>query len=84
MTDLISSFLQLVPREVGQSYIISIGTTLIATAHALWLVIRIRPQVIICNDPGTCIPLCASGFPFKVCITHVTYIQYSADYSHLE
>ncbi|RRT54701.1 hypothetical protein B296_00032978 [Ensete ventricosum] len=60
-------------REVGQSYIISIGTTLIATAHALWLVIRIRPQVIICNDPGTCIPLCASGFPFKVCITHVTY-----------
>ncbi|RZR86989.1 hypothetical protein BHM03_00014295 [Ensete ventricosum] len=65
-------------REVGQSYIISIGTTLIATAHALWLVIRIRPQVIICNDPGTCIPLCASGFPFKLLglgWSHIFYIE---------
>ncbi|CAN1299216.1 UDP-N-acetylglucosamine transferase subunit ALG14 homolog [Linum perenne] len=53
-------------REVGQSYITSIGTTLIAIAHALWLMLRIRPEVILCNGPGTCIPLCMIAFLFKV------------------
>ncbi|KAB1215357.1 UDP-N-acetylglucosamine transferase subunit ALG14 [Morella rubra] len=53
-------------REVGQSYLTSIWTTLIATAHALWLMTKIRPQVILCNGPGTCVPLCAIAFFFKV------------------
>ncbi|XP_062219960.1 uncharacterized protein LOC133919553 [Phragmites australis] len=53
-------------REVGQSYITSIATTLLATLHAMWLVIRIRPQVIFCNGPGTCFPLCVSAFVLKV------------------
>ncbi|XP_043707239.1 UDP-N-acetylglucosamine transferase subunit ALG14-like [Telopea speciosissima] len=53
-------------REVGQSYLTSVGTTLIATAHALWLVAKIRPHVILCNGPGTCIPLCVVAFTFKV------------------
>ncbi|KAK4733124.1 hypothetical protein R3W88_007385 [Solanum pinnatisectum] len=55
-------------REVGQSYITSVGTTLVAIAHALWLMIKIRPQVILCNGPGTCIPLCVIAFLFKVCL----------------
>jgi hypothetical protein len=33
-------------REVGQSYITSIVTKLLATSHGMWLVIRIRPQVV--------------------------------------
>lgn len=53
-------------REVGQSYLTSIGTTLIAMAHALWVTFKIRPQVVLCNGPGTCIPLCAAAFLFKV------------------
>ncbi|GAB2213784.1 hypothetical protein Droror1_Dr00018099 [Drosera rotundifolia] len=53
-------------REVGQSYVTSVGTTLVAIAHALWLIIKTRPQVIICNGPGTCIPLCLIAFFFKV------------------
>ncbi|KAH6790242.1 UDP-N-acetylglucosamine transferase subunit ALG14-like protein [Perilla frutescens var. frutescens] len=53
-------------REVGQSYITSVGTTLAALVHALWLMMKIRPQVILCNGPGTCIPLCAIAFVFKV------------------
>ncbi|KAM7500642.1 hypothetical protein LguiA_025056 [Lonicera macranthoides] len=53
-------------REVGQSYITSIGTTFIALAHALWLMIKLRPQVILCNGPGTCIPLCVIASIFKV------------------
>ncbi|KAL9224957.1 hypothetical protein vseg_000932 [Gypsophila vaccaria] len=53
-------------REVGQSYITSVFTTLIAIVHGIWLMIKMRPEVIICNGPGTCIPLCAIAFVFKV------------------
>lgn len=63
-------------REVGQSYITSVGTTLIALAHALWLMIKIRPHVILCNGPGTCIPLCVISFIFKVFGIRWSYIFY--------
>ncbi|XP_026449149.1 UDP-N-acetylglucosamine transferase subunit ALG14-like isoform X1 [Papaver somniferum] len=53
-------------REVGQSYLTSIWTTLVALVHALLLMIKIRPQVILCNGPGTCFPLCVIAFVFKV------------------
>ncbi|KAJ6775877.1 GLYCOSYL TRANSFERASE-RELATED [Salix koriyanagi] len=62
-----TQFLQIYrSREVGQSYITSIGTTFLALVHALWLMIRIRPQVVLCNGPGTCVPLCVIAFLFKV------------------
>ncbi|XP_020590783.1 UDP-N-acetylglucosamine transferase subunit ALG14 homolog [Phalaenopsis equestris] len=53
-------------REVGQSYLTSIYTTLVAILHALWLMLQFRPEVIICNGPGTCIPICLVAFIFKV------------------
>ncbi|XP_050368311.1 uncharacterized protein LOC126786510 [Argentina anserina] len=62
-----SRFMQIYrSREVGQSYITSVLTTSIAIGHALWLMLRIRPQVILCNGPGTCVPLCVIAFLFKV------------------
>lgn len=63
-------------REVGQSYITSVGTTLYAIAHAFWLMLKIRPQVILCNGPGTCIPICAIAFIFKVLGIRWSYIFY--------
>ncbi|KAL3676937.1 hypothetical protein R1sor_026885 [Riccia sorocarpa] len=53
-------------REVGQSYITSVGTTLLAMAHAFYLAFSIRPDLIICNGPGTCLPVCIAGFVLKV------------------
>ena len=45
--DKIAQFMQIYrSREVGQSYFTSVWTTLIATLHALWLMIKIRPQVV--------------------------------------
>ncbi|WOL13239.1 hypothetical protein Cni_G22008 [Canna indica] len=74
-----SQFMQIYrSREVGQSYITSVGTTLIAMAHALWLTLTIRPQVIICNGPGTCVPLCVSAFIFKLLglgWSHIFYVE---------
>lgn len=62
-----SQFMQIYrSREVGQSYVTSVWTTLIAMAHAVWLTLKLRPQVIICNGPGTCIPLCSAAFIFKM------------------
>ncbi|XXG74293.1 hypothetical protein AAC387_Pa07g3054 [Persea americana] len=63
-------------REVGQSYLTSVGTTLVAIVHALWLVFKIKPQVVICNGPGTCIPLCAAAFLQKVVGIKWSYIFY--------
>ncbi|XP_024521168.1 UDP-N-acetylglucosamine transferase subunit ALG14 homolog [Selaginella moellendorffii] len=53
-------------REVGQSYLTSVVTTLMAIAHALWVVFRIRPDVVLCNGPGTCLPVCVAAFLLKV------------------
>ncbi|XP_008225350.1 PREDICTED: UDP-N-acetylglucosamine transferase subunit ALG14 homolog [Prunus mume] len=62
-----SQFMQIYrSREVGQSYITSVWTTLIALSHGFWLMLRIRPQVILCNGPGTCVPLCVIAFLFKI------------------
>ncbi|KAI3828790.1 hypothetical protein L1987_02900 [Smallanthus sonchifolius] len=63
-------------REVGQSYITSVGTTLLALGHALWLMVKVRPHVILCNGPGTCIPICAIAFIFKVLGIRWSYIFY--------
>lgn len=60
-------------REVGQSYLTSLFTTIYALFHAMGLVIRIRPQLLLCNGPGTCVPLVLAawmirilGFPCKL------------------
>ena len=44
-------------REVGQSYISSIFTTLWSFIIALYYVAVIRPDLLLCNGPGTCLPV---------------------------
>jgi len=53
-------------REVGQSYLTSIWTTLYATFHGVWIVYKHRPQLLLCTGPGTCVPLCWAAFAFKL------------------
>ena len=45
-------------REVKQSYVSSVWTTLVAFVAALRLVRRVQPQLLLVNGPGTCLPLC--------------------------
>lgn len=52
-------------REVGQSYFSSLFTTAFALLHAVGIVLRSSPQLILCNGPGTCIPICASAYILK-------------------
>ncbi|XP_030612858.1 UDP-N-acetylglucosamine transferase subunit ALG14 [Archocentrus centrarchus] len=48
-------------REVHQSWSSSVVSTLNALWYSLPLVFRIRPDMVLCNGPGTCIPLCVAG-----------------------
>ncbi|CAB9510669.1 acetylglucosamine transferase subunit ALG14 homolog [Seminavis robusta] len=44
-------------REVGQSFTSSFITTIYALIHAIVLTIQIRPELVLCNGPGTCVPV---------------------------
>ncbi|XP_033636754.1 UDP-N-acetylglucosamine transferase subunit ALG14 homolog [Asterias rubens] len=52
-------------REVRQSYITSVASTLYASLYSFPLVFRHSPDLILCNGPGTCIPICAAGFTMR-------------------
>lgn len=45
-------------REVGQSWPSSAFTTLWAALFSLAALLRHRPQLLLANGPGTCLPLC--------------------------
>eukprot|EP00922_Rhytidocystis_sp_ex-Travisia-forbesii_P011106 GHVS01016276.1.p1 GENE.GHVS01016276.1~~GHVS01016276.1.p1 ORF type:complete len:245 (-),score=14.64 GHVS01016276.1:451-1185(-) len=45
-------------REVGQPYISSCWSCFIAFLDALQLVCRYRPDLLLINGPGTCLPVC--------------------------
>ncbi len=53
-------------REVGQSYFTSVFTTLYATLRALVVVFRWRPSLVLCNGPGTCIPICVAALLLRL------------------
>ncbi|RLN59642.1 hypothetical protein BBJ29_002226 [Phytophthora kernoviae] len=53
-------------REVGQSWSSSVWTTLHSFRSCLGLVYDRRPQLVLCNGPGTCIPICAAALLFRV------------------
>lgn len=58
-------------REVGQSYFTSIFTTLRAILEALKLVWEEKPDLIITNGPGTCVPICFIAFLYKVLFSEI-------------
>lgn len=53
-------------RHVGQSYITSVLTTLQSIWQCIPLVYRLKPDLILCNGPGTCVPICLIAFMLKV------------------
>ncbi|NXD38874.1 ALG14 transferase, partial [Copsychus sechellarum] len=49
-------------REVRQSWISSVLTTLYSILYSLPLTYKRKPDLILCNGPGTCVPVCLSAF----------------------
>lgn len=53
-------------REVHQSYLTSIFTTLHSFIQTLLLLIRVRPELILANGPGTCVPVVYAAFILRI------------------
>lgn len=53
-------------RHVGQSYLSSVFTTLYSIMNCIPMLIRLQPELIICNGPGTCVPICLIAFLMKL------------------
>jgi len=65
-------------REVGQSYFSSIFTTLYALLHTFVLVLSIRPGLVLCNGPGTAVPICLAAFCLRIvgyCEGKVVFVE---------
>ncbi|XP_030063144.1 UDP-N-acetylglucosamine transferase subunit ALG14 isoform X1 [Microcaecilia unicolor] len=56
-------FIHRIPRsrEVRQSWSSSVLTTLRSLLYSLPLTFRLKPDLVLCNGPGTCVPVCASA-----------------------
>ncbi|XP_076763466.1 ALG14, UDP-N-acetylglucosaminyltransferase subunit [Xylocopa sonorina] len=53
-------------REIHQSYYTSVYTTIRATIESIPHLWRECPELLLCNGPGTCVPLCALAFLFNL------------------
>eukprot|EP00949_MAST-11_sp_MAST-11-sp1_P005426 g5426.t1 len=49
-------------REVGQGWVSTVLTTIQSFYHCFVIVMRAKPQVVITNGPGTCLPIVYSAF----------------------
>ena len=52
-------------RQVMQSYITSVLSTLVAVVYSLPIVWSAYPDLVLCNGPGTCIPVCFWAYVMK-------------------
>jgi beta-1,4-N-acetylglucosaminyltransferase len=58
-------------REVGQPWMSSAFTFIRAQLHTTLVVWQERPQLIVCNGPGTCVPVCLCVRLFQVHCPHL-------------
>jgi len=73
-------------REVGQSFITSIFTTFIAFIQCFIAIFRDTPSIVICNGPGTCIPVLLAVFIIRILKwtdIETVYIESVARVEHL-
>ena len=46
-------------REVGQSWLTTVITTIYASMASFNVLLKHKPRLVLCNGPGTCVPICA-------------------------
>ena len=61
-------------RKVGQSYFTSIISTLLALVFSIPIIFKIKPEILIVNGPGTCLPLCVAASFLRV-ITKISFSE---------
>lgn len=53
-------------RHVNQSYFTSIWSTIYSIVMSVPVVISFKPDLVLCNGPGTCVPVCFVAFIMKL------------------
>jgi len=71
-------------RKVLQSYFTSIFTTLYAVLLSFSKVYKFSPDLLLCNGPGTCIPLCFWAFFLNFIGLRKTTIVYVESWCRVE
>ncbi|XP_046392156.1 UDP-N-acetylglucosamine transferase subunit ALG14 homolog [Ischnura elegans] len=65
-------------RHVNQSYISSVFSTLYSLLYSVPFLLREKPELILCNGPGTCVPICAIAFFMKIlwiCDCKIVFVE---------
>ena len=80
--------IQKVPRarQVMQSYITSIFSTLVAVLYSFPIVWSAYPDLVLCNGPGTCIPVCFWAYAMKffgLADSKIIYVESVCRVEHL-
>lgn len=63
-------------RKVHQNYISAIFTTVYSILYSIPIVFSSKPDLILCNGPGTCIPICLSAFIMRILFLSSNIIIY--------
>ena len=63
-------------REVGQTWISTIFTSLRATLACAKLLWNYRPKLLLCNGPGTCVPPCLIAWIYNILFLKRTKIVF--------
>ncbi|XP_065669464.1 UDP-N-acetylglucosamine transferase subunit ALG14 isoform X2 [Hydra vulgaris] len=63
-------------REVNQSWFLTLFTSLFGCFQAFFILLKHKPDLVLCNGPGTCVPLCFVAFLLKVVFLSNTKIVF--------
>lgn len=53
-------------RHVNQSYLTSVFSTIYSIVVSVPMVISFKPDLVLCNGPGTCVPVCLVAFMMRL------------------
>eukprot|EP00386_Alphamonas_edax_P013645 GDKI01042119.1.p1 GENE.GDKI01042119.1~~GDKI01042119.1.p1 ORF type:complete len:252 (+),score=14.78 GDKI01042119.1:77-757(+) len=71
-------------REVGQSWLTSLGTTLHSLLYSAYVVFTHQPQLLLTNGPGTCVPVCAAALLFECVLCRSVSIIFNESFCRTE
>ncbi|KAK9374701.1 oligosaccharide biosynthesis protein Alg14 like-domain-containing protein [Lipomyces chichibuensis] len=65
-------------RNVGQSYFTSIFTSAACGLECLFTVVKVQPDIVVCNGPGSCVFICFAALLLRatrIKLTRLVYIE---------
>eukprot|EP01066_Platyproteum_vivax_P003630 Platyproteum_vivax@DN14579_c0_g1_i1.p1 len=71
-------------REVGQSYFTSVFSTLYALLYSLVIVYQCKPQLVLANGPGTCIPICFAAILLECLLGRVVAVVFVESFCRVQ